>query len=171
MTTPFGLDLSLTSTGFCSDSQNAAICSKQKGMPRLAEIRDRVLERVQETEGPVIIVEGYSFGSKNSQAHATGELGGVVRLSLYEASIPFIEVPPTCLKKFATGKGNASKNEVISAMSAKTGIVWSGSSADDMCDAFVLREMALTQLGLSQYKWNAVNLEGLSKVDWTNLIK
>ena len=169
--TPFGLDLSLTSTGFCSAELNAAICSKQKGMPRLAEIRDKVLAQVQELDAPIVIVEGYSFGSKNSQAHATGELGGVVRLALHEYGTPFIEVPPTCLKKFATGKGNANKNEVISAMSAKTGIVWSGGSADDMCDAFVLREMALAQLGLSQYKWNAVNLEGLNKVDWTNLIK
>lgn len=167
----FGIDLSLTSTGICYVETNTAVTSKKRGPERLVEIREAVLGHLSGLESPVVIVEGYSFGSKNSQAHATGELGGVIRVALHERGIPYVEVPPTCLKKFATGKGNASKNEVISAMSAKTGIVWSGGSADDMCDAFVLREMALTQLGLSQYKWNVVNLEGLSKVDWTNLIK
>lgn len=164
-----GLDLSLTSTGIALPNGQNVIASKKKGPERLVEIRDAVLAMVGSLKDPVVVLEGYSFGSRNSQAHATGELGGVVRVALHEHSIPYVEVPPTCRAKFATGKGNAGKNEVISSISARTGIVWSGGGADDMCDAWILREMGLTKSGQGQYDWPATHLEGLNKVDWTNL--
>lgn len=116
---------------------------------------------------PIVCIEGYSFGSRNSQAHAIGELGGVVRLNLWELDIPFVEIPPTCRAKFATGKGNAAKNEVVSAVSARTGIVWSGKGADDMCDAWILEEMGRAHLGTSRFDWPQVNLSALEKVDWS----
>ena len=89
-------------------------------------------------------MEGYSFASRHSQAHSIGELGGVIRLLLWESGIPYVLIPPTCRAKFATGKGNASKNEVVSAVSARTGIVWSNPGADDKCDAWILDEMVKT---------------------------
>lgn len=116
---------------------------------------------------PIVCIEGYSFGSRNSQAHAIGELGGVVRLNLWELNIPFVEIPPTCRAKFATGKGNAAKNEVVSAVSARTGIVWSGKGADDMCDAWILEEMGRVRLGTQRFDWPQVNLSALEKVDWS----
>jgi Holliday junction resolvasome RuvABC endonuclease subunit len=167
--TPVGLDLSLTSTGISLPDVNTFIASKKKGPARLVEIRDKVLEYLQTVPSPIVIVEGYSFGSRNSQAHATGELGGVIRVALHERSIPYVEVPPTCRAKFATGKGNAGKNEVISSVSARTGIVWTGGGADDMCDAWLLREMGLTKLGVSEISWPTTHLAGMDKVDWTNL--
>jgi Holliday junction resolvasome RuvABC endonuclease subunit len=116
-----------------------------------------------------VIIEGYSFASRNSQAHAIGELGGVVRLCLWNLRIPYIEVPPTCRAKFATGKGNAGKNEVMSAVSARTGIVWAGSGADDLCDAWLLEECGRARIGTSRYVWPAVNMSALDKIDWTHL--
>ena len=116
---------------------------------------------------PIVVVEGYSFSSRNSQSHALGELGGVVRLALYEAGVSYIDVPPTSRAKFATGKGNASKNEVVSSISARTGIVWSGKGADDMCDAWILRQMGLAHLGESEYDWPVANMTALDKIDWS----
>lgn len=169
--TPVGLDLSLTSTGVALPELNTYIASKKKGPARLIEIRNKLIEYLESVQSPVAIIEGYSFGSRNSQAHATGELGGVVRVMLHERLIPYVEVPPTCRAKFATGKGNAGKNEVISSVSARTGIVWSGSGADDMCDAWLLREMALVKMGLSTISWPATHLAGMDKVDWTSLLE
>ena len=82
---------------------------------------------------------------------------------------PFIIIPPTCRAKFATGKGNAGKAEVISSISAITGIVWKGASADDMCDAWVLEEMVLTKLEKGKHIWPKESLLSLDKVDWTPL--
>jgi crossover junction endodeoxyribonuclease RuvC len=90
-----------------------------------------------------------------------------MRLVLHEAGISYIDVPPTSRAKFATGKGNASKNEVVSSISARTGIVWSGKGADDMCDAWILRQMGLAHLGESEYDWPAVNMAALDKIDWS----
>jgi crossover junction endodeoxyribonuclease RuvC len=169
---PIGLDLSLTSTGFSVGPNRLAFSSKLRGMPRLADLRNLIqaeVQRVASMDAPLILVEGYSFGSRNSQAHAAGELGGIVRMMLWENQYAYVDVPPTCLKKFATGKGNAAKGDVMSSISARTGIVWSGKGSDDICDAFVLEQIGLTKLNQSQYDWPKVNLEALDKLDWTSV--
>lgn len=170
MLTPVGLDLSLTSTGFSCGDTRAAIFVKATGPERLFLIAEKVIELLSYVKGsPIVIVEGYSFASRNSQAHSIGELGGVIRLELWKRGVPYIEVPPTVRAKFATGKGNASKGEVLSSVSARTGIVWEGKGADDMCDAFVLEEIGLAKLNSARYNWPAANLSALEKIDWTPL--
>ena len=119
----------------------------------------------------IVLIEGYSFASRSGQAFSIGELGGVVRVAIKKIDKPYIEIPPTCRAKFATGRGNASKNEVISAISARTGIVWGNPGADDKCDAWILEQMGLSYLGLSEHKWPDVNLSALEKVDWGVLKK
>lgn len=167
MATPVGLDLSLTSTGFACGTKHTILSSKHKGPARLQEISLALIDHLLEIDNPVVILEGYSFASRNSQAHSIGELGGVVRLAIWNLQIPYIEVPPTCRAKFATGKGNANKGEVMSAVSARTGIAWIGAGADDLCDAFILEEIGLTKLGQPRWDWPAVNLSALDKIDWS----
>lgn len=164
-----GLDLSLTSTGVSIDGETSTIAVKSKGTERLSDISKTVIELAISNSVDVAIIEGYSFASRNSQAHSIGELGGVVRLRLWESRIPYVEVPPTSRAKFATGRGNAGKTEVMSAVSARTGIVWSGKGADDMCDAWILEQMCLAYLGHSEIDWPIANLEALKKVDWKPL--
>jgi Holliday junction resolvasome RuvABC endonuclease subunit len=171
MTTFVGLDLSLTSTGFSCGDVRQIISTKHKGPERLHDISTTLAEILVELDNPAVAIEGYSFASRNSQAHAIGELGGVVRLVLWNLRIPYVEIPPTCRAKFATGKGNASKGEVLSAVSAKTGLVWSGAGADDLCDAFILEEMALAKCDSPRFKWPALNLSALDKVNWEPFLK
>ena len=165
-----GIDLSLTSTGVCISGNAFSIGSKAKGVRRLDEISTVIMERARESLVDIVAIEGYSFGSRNSQAHSIGELGGVVRLALWKENIPFVEIPPTSRAKFATGRGNAPKSEVVSAISARTRIVWSGGGADDMCDAWILEQMLLTKMGKSEFDWPAANLSALEKIDWTPLL-
>lgn len=164
-----GLDLSLTSTGISVDGFTSVITVNSKGPERLSAISKKILDLVTAHRADIAIIEGYSFASRNSQAHSIGELGGAVRLRLWENNIPFVEIPPTSRAKFATGRGNAAKTEVMSAVSARTGIAWSGKGADDMCDAWILEQMGLTYLGVSKIEWPASHLEALKKVDWTPL--
>ena len=161
-----GLDLSLTSTGISVNEETFVIASKQKGAARLSEISQLVLDSCITLDVRCVIIEGYSFASRNSQAHSIGELGGAVRMRLYENSIDYVDVPPTCRAKFATGKGNASKGEVISAVSAKTRKVFSGGGGNDECDAWVLEQMGLAKLGESKWDWSKEQLSALSKVEW-----
>jgi len=162
-----GLDLSLTSTGVSIGGLTTSIKSKNKGSERLLEIRNEILALAQEAGVQIVAVEGYSYASRHSQAHSIGELGGVVRVALRELGVPVVVIPPTCRAKFATGKGNSGKSEVMSAISAKTGIIWSGGDGNDRCDAWILEQMTLTYLGLSQYEWNADQVLALKKCDFT----
>lgn len=162
----FGLDLSLTSTGISGNDEILSITTPSKGAERLHLISEKILQIVTQAEKPAVLIEGYSFSSRNSQAHSIGELGGVVRLELWRKGIPFTDVAPTARAKFATGKGNANKAEVLSAISAKTGIVWSGSSADDKCDAWILEEMGRCLAGTARFEWPQVSRSALEKIDW-----
>lgn len=164
-----GVDLSLTSTGISANGKTGTITTPAKGPERLSIISLAVLDAVIDNSIQLVAIEGYSFASRNSQAHSIGELGGVVRTRLWERNIPYVDIPPTCRAKFATGRGNAAKTEVMSSISAKTGLVFSGKGADDMCDAWILEEMCRTRIGISDYTWSATQLSALDKVDWGTL--
>ncbi len=161
-----GLDLSLTSTGYSVKQETGIIATKTKGPERLSFISNSVIQIAKEKNIELAVIESYSFASRNSQAHSIGELGGAVRMKLWENGIPFVDVPPTCRAKFATGKGNAGKNEVISSISAKTNIVWMGAGADDRCDAWILEQMGMAFAGISVYDWTETQLSALEKIDW-----
>lgn len=171
MTTPIGIDLSLRSTGYSGFGRIGSINCDINGLDRIEYISTFVLELgKQAPTRPVFIIEGYSFASRNSQAHAIGELGGVVRYRLWRAGFTFCEVPPTCRAKFATGRGNASKSEVVSSVSARTGLTFMGKGADDACDAWILEEMALEKLGSPRVQWPTANKTALETIDWANLL-
>lgn len=161
--------MSLTSTGVSILGQTQTIAVKTIEERRLQQIRDAVISLVRDHSIRVCILEDYAFSARHSQAHKIGELGGVIRLALFEANIPFIEVSPTARAKFATGRGNAAKTEVVSSISARTGIVWSGKGADDMADAWVLEEMAWTRIGRSHYEWPKASTDALTSVNWEEL--
>lgn len=161
-----GIDLSLTSTGWSCGDHQTCIQSKHKGMERLEDISSQVYALLHGQGFPAVVVEGYSFASRNSQAHSIGELGGVVKHMLWKNGIEYVDVPPTVRAKFATGRGNASKGEVLSSVSARTGIVWEGKGADDMCDAWILEEMGRFVVGLQRFEWPKTGVEALQKCDW-----
>lgn len=162
-----GIDPSLTSTGLCwGDEHFTSLSSSEKGIPRIIDYRNWIQDYVYEHEIEYVCIESYSFSSRNSHAHSLGELGGVIRAMLYEINIPYADIPPTSRSKFATGKGNAGKSEVVSAVSARTGIVWSGKGADDMCDAWVLRQMGLCKFEKNQISWPDSHLAALEKIEW-----
>jgi crossover junction endodeoxyribonuclease RuvC len=113
-----GLDASVAKVGFAvlfgSTIRTSVFRPASTGIERLHEIRAFVQGLLESTSGlsqnpPAVVVEGYSFASKNSRAHATGEVGGIIRLAVKDARLSMIEVPPTSLKKFITGVGNSPK--------------------------------------------------------------
>jgi crossover junction endodeoxyribonuclease RuvC len=111
------LDLSLTATGWAKSDGSSVVSSgvlrtpeELDGMERIKWILDSVWNLTEDAHFTVI--EGYAFDRPN-QAHQIGELGGVVRFTLWEGGRPFVLIAPSSMKMFATGKGNASKDEVL----------------------------------------------------------
>lgn len=168
MTDVVGLDLSLTSTGIAfGQDATFTVSTKLTGPVRLSTIRDSILHLLQPLPNPHVVLEGYSFASRNSRAHSIGELGGVIKVALMEAGIPCVLVAPKGRAKFATGNGNAAKIDVMKAVTANTGIPWEGKGANDRCDAWVLQEMGLAHFNRARYSWPEVNLSALDGVDWS----
>ncbi len=164
-----GLDLSLTSTGYSYGEETGVVSFDATGPERLWLIKREIENLINKYQVDAVILEGYSFASRSGQAFSIGELGGVIKLLLWQIGIPCVIVPPTCRAKFATGKGNASKLEVLSSVSARTGIVWQNPGADDKCDAWILQEMGLAFMGKPRNVWPSQHMLGLEKVDWAPL--
>jgi crossover junction endodeoxyribonuclease RuvC len=144
-----GLDLSLARTGVATASGTGVLRVAASGMHRLAALRNEILDICGTSDASLtdradlVVIEGYSMGTarQQSHAHALGELGGVVRLALFEEGIPFVDVAPAALKKYATGKGNANKGQVLEAASKRSGLDFAGD--DNRADAWWLRQMGL----------------------------
>lgn len=84
-------------------------------------------------------MEGQSYGS-TGQLDQLGQIAGIVKLCLLKRyDCPPLVVPPSTLKKFVTGNGQASK----SAMMRATKIYWDlETDNDDLCDAHGLARIA-----------------------------
>ncbi len=166
-----GLDLSLTSSGWATDDGEGNIFTQPSDFDhpqaRYEHILSVIINQLARSHVAAGMIEGYGFAKRSPHAHAQGELGGIVRHGLWKRNVPYIEVPPTSLKKFTTGKGNATKSDMISSVTLRTGKEWSGKGADDRVDAWALRQMALAALGAPEYDWPKTNLEALNKVDWS----
>lgn len=162
-----GLDLSLTATGVALPDGTTRLVKPpvccNRGMRRLRWIREKILGMVYANQVTHVAVEAYSFGSRNSHAHALGELGGVVRLALAEAGIPYIDVPPSSLKKYATGKGNATKELVL--VHAVRRLGYPGSDNNE-ADALWLRAAGLDFLEAPVVEQPQDSRKALDKVDF-----
>lgn len=68
-----------------------------------------------------VAIEGYAY-SAQGKVFQIAENTGILKYKLYQLSVPVTVIPPTEVKKFATGKGNADKNAMYSAWIRETGI-------------------------------------------------
>lgn len=160
------LDLSLTRSGVC-DSGGACSCIRTDKLRGLARI-DHIVRQVQALAGGVdlVVIEGYSYASPN-QAHQIGELGGCVRFLLWRLGVPYVDVQPSTLKKFATGKGNANKDAMIAAAIRRFGFA---GSDNNEADAFLLWCMAEWRYGAAvPFNLPIVQSEAAEKVSWPEL--
>jgi Holliday junction resolvasome RuvABC endonuclease subunit len=81
----------------------------QNDMHRYEIISSFFLDRILEKEpGVVVYIEDYSMGSKG-RVFNIAENTGVLKYRFFQFQVSYETVPPTVIKKFATGKGNADK--------------------------------------------------------------
>jgi Holliday junction resolvasome RuvABC endonuclease subunit len=102
-----------------------------------------------------IIIEDYSFGSKG-RVFNLAENCGVLKYLLFKHNYRFHLVAPTVIKKFATGKGNATKEKMYDAFIQDTDIDLQSillpnaklnSPITDIVDAWYLARYMQTHLG------------------------
>lgn len=137
-----GIDPNLTSTGIVllqGDSHQSRILkSGKKGAKRLTDLGEQLADFLGANKPEMVAIEGYAFAKKFGR-EALGEWGGIIRFVMTQSGIPFVEVPPTQLKKYATGKGGSSKVRVAVGVYKLWGAEF---DTDDEFDAYVLARIA-----------------------------
>lgn len=142
-----GIDPSLTRTGvsyMLNDTMvtQALVTKGSNGVKRLFALRKELCDVIEpHLHFPTLcVVEGYSMGMGGRQIGRyfdIGELGGMIKMLLYEYGIDTVIVPPKTLKVFATGNGNAKKEEMVDACNEQWGTDFSYKQSDE-CDSFCL---------------------------------
>lgn len=144
-----GIDPSMTGTAVAFDS--CAVEMEAEGREenrvraiyglsnRLRQVMLHKLEGVKYGDA-VTVIEGYSMGSRIGR-EAAGELGYALRsMALYGVGTPVLEVPPSVLKKWVTGSGNAKKEDMKLHAYKRWGFE---DRSNNAIDARCLRELGL----------------------------
>jgi len=131
-------------------------------LARLLMLREAVLLAAQGMD--LVVLEGYAYGAQGRAIVSLGELGGVLRLAFFEKDVPVLEVPPSNLKIFATGKGTSKKPELMAAAFKR--LAYQGSDEHEVD--------ALWLLALARYHYDELpprfvplgHLRGLDKLHY-----
>ncbi|MCA1777754.1 MAG: crossover junction endodeoxyribonuclease RuvC [Loktanella sp.] len=161
-----GLDLSISATGLVvlRGSSSAAPKlvverevkppAKATGIERPRRIVEEIMTYIHAANPDVVVVEGYSLNMKNaSSVVPLVELGGILRLMLMLDRIDWLDPRAGEVKKFATGRGNANKNEIMMNVFKRWG---HESKTDNTADAYVLACMGLARRGALQGATNSM---------------
>lgn len=157
-----GIDASLSCTGVaCMKSDGTARVGVVK-KPRIGDSAKDRIERCRYIVKDVVsfmpptcamvVIESYATCRQSNTANKLGELGGLLRWMLLRKCDQIIEVPPTRLKKFVTGKGNSQKSVMIKHVDKRWGF---DTESDDEADAFGLARLGGCLLGYWEPENNA----------------
>jgi len=157
-------DLALTSSGWARWRDKrlsyGTIQGKGSGMARVHGILLDVQRLVEGAD--LVVLEGYSFASRGRAIVSLGEWGGTVRHWLHAGGLRWVEIPPACRCRYATGKGNASKEAVLAAAIRR--LSYEGHSHDE-ADALWLLHMTLDATGTPLVKVPETHRTALAKID------
>ncbi|SHP27473.1 gp6 protein [Mycobacteroides abscessus subsp. abscessus] len=145
-----GLDLSLTGSAIAAislETGELATAVHRSPAPaddalgahvqRHRELIDGIVSQTLACEPALVVVEGLQFSVKEKDSSLTrrGFLWWAVAEGLVRGGAPVVEVAPSQIKQFATGKGNASKSEVVAAYAAAWPDATRGPNVADRSDA------------------------------------
>ena len=186
-----GLDLSLRATGLAViDTDTGAITvsvvktrAARVGTSehaRIAWVVDRldmlghaIAEHAMPHRPPWVnlaCIEGPSFGSQGGQAHERAGLWWSTVGDIHRYGTAFAVIPPTTLKAYATGKGNADKILMMQAAMKRLGDRCPDLPDDNACDALWLALAAAHRVGAPQVALPAAQVARLDAVSWPELL-
>lgn len=135
-----GLDPS-TKTGFVALDESGQVLRAKELMgvgdvdpKRMITLIDDVIAHIHKDD--IIVIEGFGFATQ--QGIQLGGIGWGIRMALARRGFKYIEVAPGQLKKFATGKGNTKKENMILPIHKNWGFEH---SSDNVRDAYVLAQI------------------------------
>ncbi|GAB2918311.1 hypothetical protein ACFMQL_20315 [Nonomuraea fastidiosa] len=174
-----GCDISLTSTGlafssgWCGTAGRAGITSLpiETRTKAIREQADTLLTHLATAD--LVLIEKFVLARGRAGAGGAGERAYlyylVVDALIHQIGVPVAEVPQASLKIYATGRGNAPKDEVKDAV-AKRLPMYETKGNDDMCDAAVLAAMGADHLGHPLAVMPKTHRRALDSVRWPQAV-
>jgi crossover junction endodeoxyribonuclease RuvC len=175
-----GLDLSLASTGIAINTGGPTITTttirpkaKMRGFERLDHILEQIIDYTHSGLTDLVVIEGPSYGSTGAGGHERAGLWWLAVRSLHHRGVPYAIASPKSRAKYASGRGDANKREVIAGITQlcpwwdarkRTGL-------DDEADALSLCAMGCDQLGCPVFQAPQSHRDALTGVEWpANLV-
>ncbi len=167
-----GLDLSLTGTGIVILDENEKILEQKLISTKSIDVIEKRLIFIQTeilnclTKYTIsidfsnnVFIEGLSFGSSGQKMLELAGLHYLIRTSFFSVISPIFNyeiIPPTVIKKFITGVGNAKKELMLLKVYKKFGVEFQD---NNICDAFCLAKLAAFRDKNNHEKEQNVQLE------------
>ncbi|QDF17537.1 RuvC-like resolvase [Gordonia phage Yago84] len=150
-----GLDLSLTDSGLVSITPHATEVHRVKSKPngslyadasaRIERIVGQLQTLIVIVEPELVIIESPALASKTGQAHTRAWHWGATYDMVRGLGVPVLTATPQAVKMYATGSGNADKDEVLAAVVRRYPDV--AITNNNTADAYVLAAMGQRRLG------------------------
>jgi len=164
-----GLDVSLTGTGVASSHGWSELIGARgvSTLPLHDRVKaiDRLAQQITDRIGRPDLVAAESAAMVRMagavlERHA---LWWKIMEILTARGLQIMEVSPPSRAQYATGKGNAGKNQVVDAV-ARRFPDYETNGDDNLCDAIILCAMGADWAGRSIVEMPAINRKALSKV-------
>lgn len=163
------MDQSLNSTGISYRVDGRPVTrvidpGKLRGLKRLSYIRKQLLSVIALVNPGLVVFEDYVMGFRKGTGRLAhlGELGGVLKLTVYETGIDLMVVPTATLKSLVAGNGSAKKPDVIRALAKKYGY---HVAQEDEADALSLMLIGEAKCGSTELKAEASRMASLEKCE------
>lgn len=162
-----GLDPSIRSTGVSNGKEHILIKTKPSDLEtlygnllrRCQEIVAKLVIFIKKNYSPedeiLLVVEGAALSPGANHLFEMGWLYDEIHTRLpamLDQKLHIIQVPPTVMKKWISGKGNTPKENLPAIVKEKYGVEFELDKGGDKCDAFILYKMGVALLeGAYQY--------------------
>lgn len=173
-----GLDLSLTGSGVVvldEDGTASIQTFSSKGTKtddlasrraRLQRLAGQIVGTVKEANPTLVAIEAPAFSKILGHAHDRSGLWWLVVHNVMALGFPLVEIQPNLRAKYATGKGNSGKDEVLISVTRRYPDLEAKNNNE--ADAVVLAHMGFHGLNRPLDDLPQVNLHALDTIRWPN---
>ena len=144
-----GIDPSTTTGLAIADEDCKVLYAKEisfpklRGFERTSSIMAEILGLVEREKPDLIVIEAMIVG-RASSAISMISIGSILRYFLWQEDLGNLDVSPSTLKKFVTGKGQAKKEEIMMYVLKNWGYA---SQTNNVADAVGLAMLGVCRLG------------------------
>lgn len=170
-----GIDPSLVATGVAVTRNGkwlrlSVLKNKLRGHERMQFVLNGIMQELDLLdEGDLVVMEGPSYNSRGQSTHELAGLWWMVRHLIWRyPHLSVVIVPPAIRAKYATGKGNAKKEQVSQAVQEDypDAVI----ADHNVADAMIFAAMGARSIGapMDHREPGSPELDAYSKVEWAH---